>query len=78
MHGKTIKQLLSIKDELNTIIEGGSDKLLDSTNSPDLQEELQINVINYILETIEQIDVILENIESGEYDEEPDEEFDDY
>jgi hypothetical protein len=78
MHGKTIKQLLSIKDELNTIIEGGSDKLLDSTNSPDLQEELQINVINYISETIEQIDVILENIESGEYDEEPDEEFDDY
>ena len=78
MHGKTIKQLLSIKDELNTIIEGESDKLLDSTNSPDLQEELQINVLNYILETIEQIDIILENIESEEYDQNPDDEFDDY
>lgn len=78
MHGKTLKQLLSFKDELNTLLESRSDKLLDSTNSTDLQEELQRNVIDYISETIEQIDIIIENIESGEYDQTSDEEFDDY
>lgn len=78
MYGKTLKQLLSFKDELNTLLESRSDKLLDSTNSTDLQEELQRNVIDYISETIEQIDIIIENIESGEYDQTSDEEFDGY
>jgi RNA polymerase-binding transcription factor DksA len=78
MHGKTLKQLLSMKDELNSILESRSDKLLDSTNSAELQEELQRNVIDYISETIEQIDITIENIENGEYDQNSDDEFDDY
>ncbi len=78
MHGKTLKQLLSFKDELNTLLENRTDKLLYSTNSADLQEELQRDVIDYVSETIEQIDIIIENIESGEYDQTSDEELDDY
>jgi RNA polymerase-binding transcription factor DksA len=78
MHSKTLKQLLSLKDELSGALETKSDKLLDSTTSAELQEEIQRNVINFISETIEQIDIILENIENGGYDEEFDEEFDDY
>ena len=78
MHGKTLKQLLSLKDELSSVLETRSDKLLDSTNSAELQEELQRNVIDYISETIEQIDITIENIENGEYDQTSDDEFDDY
>jgi len=48
MHGKTIKQLLSLKDELNSILETRSEKLLDSTKSSGLQEELQRNIVDYL------------------------------
>ncbi len=77
MYGKTIKQLLAVKDELNEILDVRSEKLLDSVNSFELQTELQRNVIDYITETIEQIDIILENIESGGYDDDPLEDSDD-
>jgi hypothetical protein len=78
MHGKTIKQLLNLKDDLNSVIEIRGEKVLDSTNKSELQEDLQRNIIDYITETIEQIDLMIDNIESGEYDQTPDEEFDDY
>jgi RNA polymerase-binding transcription factor DksA len=78
MHGKILKQLLSFKDDLNSVLETKTDKLLDSTDSVELQEELQRNVIDYVSETIEQIDIILENIENGEYDEPIDDEREDY
>jgi len=78
MHGKTIKQLLNLKDDLNSVIEIRGEKVLDSTNKSELQEDLQKNIIDYITETIEQIDLMIDNIESGEYDQTPDEEFDDY
>ena len=78
MHGKTIKQLLSLKDELNSILETRSEKLLDSTKSSNLQEELQRNIVDYLSETIDQIDMIMDNIEGGEYDENDNEELDDY
>jgi hypothetical protein len=78
MHGKTIKQLLSLKDELNSILETRSEKLLDSTKSSGLQEELQRNIVDYLSETIDQIDMIMDNIEGGEYDENDNEELDDY
>lgn len=78
MHGKTIKQLLNLKDDLNSVIEIRGEKVLDSTNKSELQEDLQKNIIDYITETIEQIDLMIDNIESGEYDQTSDEEFDDY
>jgi hypothetical protein len=78
MHGKTIKQLLNLKDDLNSVIEIRGEKVLDSTNIPELQEQLQRNVIDYITETIEQIDLIIDNIENGEYDQPSDDEFDEY
>lgn len=78
MYTKTIKQIMSIKDELSDIIEFKTEKLFDSTDSNELQNDLQRNVIDYISDTIEQIDIILENIESGEYDNEPYEDFNDY
>lgn len=76
MHSKTLKQLLSFKDELNGILENKTDKLLDSTDSPELQEEIQRKVINFISETIEEIDIILENIENGDYSDSSDDEYD--
>jgi hypothetical protein len=60
------------------VIEIRGEKVLDSTNKSELQEDLQRNIIDYITETIEQIDLMIDNIESGEYDQTPDEEFDDY
>ncbi len=78
MHGKTIKQLLNLKDDLNSVIEIRGEKVLDSTNIPELQEQLQRNVIDYITETIEQIDIIIDNIENGEYDQSSDDEIDEY
>jgi len=78
MFTKTLKQLSSIKDELNDLLETKSDNLIDSTNSTELQVEIQKNVIDYISETIEQIDIILEEIEDGSYDDGFDEIFDDY
>jgi|688.fasta_scaffold416075_1 hypothetical protein len=78
MHGKTIKQLLALKEELNSILETRSEKLLESTKSSYLQEELQRNIVDYISETIDQIDMIMDNIEGGEYDENDNEELDDY
>lgn len=78
MHGKTIKQLLNLKDDLNSVIEIRGEKVLDSTNKSELQEDLQRNIIDYITETIEQIDLMIDNIESGEYDQTPDDEFDEY
>jgi hypothetical protein len=78
MHGKTIKQLLALKEELNSILETRSEKLLESTKSSYLQEELQRNVVDYLSETIDQIDMIMDNIEGGEYDENDNEELDDY
>lgn len=78
MHGKTIKQLLNLKDDLNSVIEIRGEKVLDSTNKSELQEDLQRNIIDYITETIEQIDLMIDNIESGEYDQTTDDEFDEY
>ena len=78
MHGKTIKQLLNLKDDLNSVIEIRGEKVLDSTNKSELQEDLQRNIIDYITETIEQIDLMIDNIESGEYDQTPDDEFNEY
>jgi RNA polymerase-binding transcription factor DksA len=69
MHHKTLKQLNTLRDNLNELYENSTDKLIESTNSNDLQNEIQRNVINYITETIDQIDIIMENIDNGEYDE---------
>jgi RNA polymerase-binding transcription factor DksA len=69
MHHKTLKQLNTLRDNLSELHENSTDKLIESTNSNDLQNEIQRNVINYITETIDQIDIIMENIENGEYDE---------
>ena len=69
MHHKTLKQLNSLRDNINELYENNADKIIESTESADLQSELQRNVINYLTETIEQIDIIMENIENGEYDE---------
>lgn len=66
MHSETLKKLISLKDELNNILEN-SETLLDSTDSLELQQEIEKNVINYITETIDEIDIILENIENGDY-----------
>jgi hypothetical protein len=69
MHHKTLKQLNSLRDSISELYENNADKIIESTESGDLQSELQRNVINYLTETIEQIDIIMENIENGEYDE---------
>jgi hypothetical protein len=69
MHHKTLKQLNTLRDNLSELHENSTDKLIESTNSNDLQNEIQRNVINYITETIDQIDIIMENIDNGEYDE---------
>jgi RNA polymerase-binding transcription factor DksA len=76
MHSKTLKQLTSFRDELNGILENKSDKLLDSTNSLELQEEIERKVVNFLSETIEEIDIIIENIENGEYDDSSDDGYD--
>ena len=74
MHEKTINQLLSLREDLSILSDKHGESILHITNSNDLQNDIQTNVINYITESVEQIDAIIEDIENGEYDEvdEPD------
>jgi hypothetical protein len=67
MYDKTLKYLNSLREELQDIIDGQSDKILDSTKSPQLQDDIQRNIIDLISETIDGIDNIVESIDRDEY-----------
>lgn len=75
MYTKTIKHLSIIREELENLLESHSDKVLD-TKSFELQDDIERNVINSINEIIEQIEIISEDIESGTYEEDIDEDED--
>jgi hypothetical protein len=70
MHEKIINELLSLREELSILSDKYGESILHITNSNDLQNDIQINVINLLNEANDEIDVIIENIESSEYDEE--------
>lgn len=76
MHEKIINELLSLREELSILSDKYGESILHITSSNDLQNDIQINVINFLNEANDEIDVIIENIESGEYDKN-DDEFDD-
>ena len=73
MQEKIINELLSLREELSILSDKYGESILYITNSSDLQNDIQINVINFLNEANDEIDTIIENIENGEYD---DEEFD--
>ena len=75
MYTKTIKHLSIIREELENLLESHSDKVLD-TKSFELQDDIERNVINSINEIIEQIEIISEDIESGTYEEDIDDDED--
>jgi hypothetical protein len=68
MNAKTLKSLNTLRDLLNDTVETNCEKILDLIKSDDLQTDFQTNVVNYIIEVVEEIDNIVESIESGEYD----------
>lgn len=74
MQEKIINELLSLREELSILSDKYGESILYITNSSDLQNDIQINVINFLNEANDEIDTIIENIENGEYDD--DEEFD--
>lgn len=74
MQEKIINELLSLREELSMLSDKYGESILYITNSSDLQNDIQINVINFLNEANDEIDTIIENIENGEYDD--DEEFD--
>jgi hypothetical protein len=76
MHEKIINELLSLREELSILSDKYGESILHITNSNDLQNDIQINVINFLNEANDEIDTIVEDIENGEYDED-DQEFDD-
>jgi predicted DNA-binding protein len=67
MYTKTLKHLTIIQEELETLLDNYSEKLLN-TKSVDLQDDIEKNIINALNDVVEQIDVITENIETGSYD----------
>jgi len=67
MYAKVLKHLNSIREELQDIIDGQSDRLLDSTKSNQLQDDIQRNVIDTITSAIEEIDYIIDGIDGGDY-----------
>jgi hypothetical protein len=77
MHEKTINQLLALREDLSILGDKHGESILHITNSSDLQNDIQVNVINYITEATEQIDAIIEDIENGEYDEVDESDYDD-
>lgn len=68
MNINTLTQLIEIKEELSLIVDSKSESLLESTEQEDLQSEIERNVIDYMKETIEQIEIIIEGIEKGDYE----------
>ena len=74
MQEKIINELLSLREELSMLGDKYGESILYITNSSDLQNDIQINVINFLNEANDEIDTIIENIENGEYDD--DQEFD--
>jgi len=69
MYAKVLKHLNSIREELQDIIDGQSDRLLESTKSTQLQDDIQRNVIDTITSAIEEIDNIIDAIDSDDYNE---------
>ena len=67
MYGTFFRELTDVKQQLNDIIENQSELLLDTINSKKLQHVVQTNVLDKIAETIEEIDLIFDNIEGREY-----------
>lgn len=71
MYTKTIKLLGDTRRELEDLLETSSEKLLN-TKSPELQGDIERNIIDRINEIIEEIEIITENIETGFYETEND------
>jgi hypothetical protein len=69
MYAKVLKHLNLLREELQDIIDGQSDRLLESTKSAQLQDDIQRNVIDTITSAIEEIDVIIDAIDSDDYNE---------
>jgi gas vesicle protein len=74
MYAKVLKHLNYISEELQDLIDGQSDRLLESTKSPELQTDIQRNVIDTITSAIEEIDRIIESIDNNEYNDDEDNE----
>lgn len=72
MYAKVLKHLNSIREELQDIIDGQTDRLLDSTKSTELQNDIQRNVIDSITNTIDEIDTITDAIDNDEYNNDED------
>jgi hypothetical protein len=74
MHTKTIKHLTTVRGGLEELLDEYSEKMLN-VQSIDLQNDIERDVIDPIKETLEQIDIIIDNIETGSYS--LDDDFDD-
>ena len=67
MYSKVSKELNTIKKQLNDIIENQTDTLIDATRSSKLKVTLQKNVLDNITQTIEEIDLIFDDIYGDEF-----------
>lgn len=67
MYSKVSKELNTIKKQLNDIIENQTDTLIDATRSSKLKATLQKNVLDNITQTIEEIDLIFDDIYGDEF-----------
>ena len=67
MSVRVLNELYSVREQLSEILDNHSDKLIESTRSRSLKEELQTNVIDMMSQTIDEIDKICDNIEGNDY-----------
>jgi hypothetical protein len=68
MYNDAIKHLTVLKNQLGSLLEDRAIKALDLTDNDELQNEIQNGVIDYITETIENLEIILEDVDRGDYD----------
>ena len=68
MHKSILKELKNIKTALNNLNDNYLDSLMEKIRSKHLQFEIQDKIIDSLNTTSDNIDIIIDEIESGEYD----------
>lgn len=77
MNGGTIKHLSLVKQQLESILMEHAFRAIELANNAELQFEIQSCLNDPLSELIENVEKIIENVESGDYDDfYIDEEFD--
>lgn len=68
MIGKTINHLNSLMETLSYLQENKMEKMLQSCDNENLRQDIRTELIDSMENLMQKIEIILEGIENGEYD----------